>query len=544
MRYILIFMYFAVAVHAKLFVYESFDYDHGVLGNTNGGIGFAGTWGKNISGTSLTGFSEMPLDSLCVPGSPDALFNYGGCINVGEGNSFSAVRLIDGLFGVDIDLSVDEEYYISFLYRRQDSVNTNSDEWFAVKFYSFTDGVKQDFLTIGTNSNESIYIDGIGGLSQTTANCFELNKTYLFVVKIIANNRLEPAQSDQVFLKIYEEGDYIDNLETEIEWLLVSGHDEYNSSKADCFQILGGSGTGYYFDELRIGTDWHDVVDVKQTTEPLSAVEVFDYKVSSNENFDKGIGFNGPWSGSDSIENQIEMTGFMFNGLLNLESSAIKYKPSGGCINKQSGVIGQAHRYFKPQSCIDLNKNDIYYLSCLIRRDDQYNANGDEWSVFRFYSVEGQGKSEAFSVVFNSNESVSINGIGSANTESGIMNLNETYLVILKIVAQNDAFETNYDQIFVKIVDSDTVLSRLENSEWTLVGGIGENSHELVNLLQIASDTDTGFIVDEIRCGNSWESVTTAEIEGTGSFLLNADISEDYEINEVDLACLIEHWLL
>lgn len=547
MRYLIgILLIFTSVANAELLMYEGFEYDSTVLAENDGGFGFNSGWAYWASAPDLTGSSNLTLNpdvSLEIDSLP--LITRGGCIEVPEGENGLGARFLGGRFGVEIDLDVNQEYYISYLFRRNDEVDGNSKEWVAVKLHSMGVDSYSDFLTIGTSSDESIYLDGIGGNVSTGPNELQFNTTYLFVVKIVANHRLEPAQSDQVFLKIYGPDDTVDLNDSEIEWTLVTGHDEYNNTVADFLSINGGSSTGYAIDEIRIGTTWQDVVPVTPpSSECLTVFDGFDYEASSSEDYDRGCGFNGPWFGSSDLNATGELNTIVPETSYSLQSAASKYHSVGGCLVKENLISGQAFRYLSQSAWIDLNTNSTHYFSCLIRRDDSYNGNSSEWSLIRFYKTVSDQKSDALTFSINSDESIMVDKIGDQAVSSpDILQLNETYLLVIKIVSMDDSQAGNYDQVFVKLYGKNETVSRNECSDWTLIGNTNQNANSVINLLQIASSEATGFSMDEIRLGKSWQAVIGASKYDPGNIYLDGDVNRDYHVDIGDLVIWCQNWL-
>lgn len=269
----------AGTVRAELLCYEGFAYIGSPLQNQQGGSGWDGPWYGQISGGMLAGSSNLdvaPSASLethaVYTGGfvgytfTDPLVPIGGRVAEPAGAGGTAYRYLGP--ETCLDMNVPGTYYISYSFRRDDASNTGAAEWTYVNLLALDATGQTQVVSIKTFSNEAWAVE-MNDVSeaQTEPAQLELNKTYFVVVKIVTMDNVSPGNHDQIFLKVYD-------TETPVEindigfdaayWTLI-GNTDINSDKVVNVIVLGGAtGTGFSFDEIRVGTTWEDVVSPQQ----------------------------------------------------------------------------------------------------------------------------------------------------------------------------------------------------------------------------------------------------------------------------------------
>ncbi len=227
----------SLSVQAALLAYEGFDYSAGTLDQGSGGTDFTTNW----SGASNLGASNSNVDvttgSLTFPT---------GVLYSTVGNKADDPSGDAGFRGIpSLAMNVDEDYFVSFLWRRP-----TVDNFAGLSFYAGSG----EQIYFGSNSdNDSFRIAQLGGNANGLAGSQLANTTYFVVGKIQAN----ATGFDQAFLKAYVEGDTVEASET-MSWTVTGDTSENLNGALDRIRI--DAGDAYMIDEIRIGETWEDVV--------------------------------------------------------------------------------------------------------------------------------------------------------------------------------------------------------------------------------------------------------------------------------------------
>lgn len=222
----------SASLMAEILLYDSFEYPAGPLNTRNGGTGWSGAW--------ATTTYNVVESSLAMP---NLLFTPKGGSAVGKGD---INRLFSG-----IDFSQDGVYYISYLCRRTGWTSATSGEWGEVVLRT------SDFLyvaTWGVSSAEYFNTTSLGSTKSLAGG--DINDVVFMVGKVITR----ATGNDEIFLIPYLAADTIPTVEPQ-SWK-ISGGNEAENSLAGRFTVRAGSAAGYQFeiDEIRLGTQWADVV--------------------------------------------------------------------------------------------------------------------------------------------------------------------------------------------------------------------------------------------------------------------------------------------
>ncbi len=232
-----------------LLVYEGFNYDGMDEGNAISGMGsasdgWAGAWdsgsGFVLGGTGLD-MNGYGYDTV-------------GYSAYGKDKSTTvAVRHFGS--SSQLDLSVDATYYISLMV--QLSEFGSGSQYFNMEFRT-AENSRQ--FTFGATSTRDATLYDLGERVNAVGAC-DTTDVMLLVCKIEAS----AAGNDQAFLSVFHGVDAFSGLEP-ASWD-ITGTAEANDSVLERIRIVGGYDTAMAFDEIRIGTEWGDVVP-----EPLSLV--------------------------------------------------------------------------------------------------------------------------------------------------------------------------------------------------------------------------------------------------------------------------------
>lgn len=232
------------AAEAALLASDNFDYSTaGTLGSQSAaGGGWSSGWASNAllatasAATIAPGSLPAPTDYAPVPSANSAIQA-----------SMLAYR---GLAAVaQMDLGVDQDYYISFLAQRTATPSSKS--------YSLllqdNSGGNVGIVGTSTGGSPNVTLGGSGNVSQGS-NIVGNGSAYLWVIKVSA----KAAAADQIFVKVYNEAQAVDTTEP-VTWNVTS-NSELNNSTIAQIGFAQGSGATLQIDEVRIGETWEDVV--------------------------------------------------------------------------------------------------------------------------------------------------------------------------------------------------------------------------------------------------------------------------------------------
>jgi hypothetical protein len=159
-----------------------------------------------------------------------------------------------------IDLSVDKDYYISYLTERTPVPTTTRSFSFQLQTGGVTGG--DIVVNVGTSTGGDPFVAlGGSGTVLEDLNLIGNGTTDLWVVKIAASAN----SADQVFLKVYDSLlDTVDATEP-ATWSVVSSTELNNATATQLGFAISTSAT-LQIDEIRIGESWADVVPVPEPT--------------------------------------------------------------------------------------------------------------------------------------------------------------------------------------------------------------------------------------------------------------------------------------
>jgi hypothetical protein len=242
---------------ASLLASDAFVYDTGsTLGvQSAAGAGWSTGWMSNAGITTASGAS-VSAGSLTAPGGYSPAPSGGSAIQAG----LLAYRGLDA--SAQIDLSVDKDYYISYLAERTPVPVSSRSFSFQLQTGGVTGG--DLVVNVGTSTGGDPFVAlGASGTVLEDLNLIGNGSTDLWVIKIAASAAL----ADQVFLKVYDSiNDTVDAAEP-ATWSVISNSELSSSTITQLGFAISGNAT-LQIDEVRIGESWADVVPVP---EPASA---------------------------------------------------------------------------------------------------------------------------------------------------------------------------------------------------------------------------------------------------------------------------------
>lgn len=221
-----------------------------------------------VPGPGLPNGPSVDVDSLGSAAIPHAAFGQFGFTATGNRLSHSSGNRALRKMIAPINLSIDREYYVSFLVRRSDSSATIAP--FEIRF---SDNSAERFLFGCTDTGEwmtGFTTRAAGAVPQTMA----ADTTYFVVVKIDANLNGTP---DQIFLKAFIDTDTIPPNESSFagqgpgpnQWTVEGSAADIPQSPNELWLHQLGLDSTIDIDEFRIGTSWAAVTD--NTAQGLAA---------------------------------------------------------------------------------------------------------------------------------------------------------------------------------------------------------------------------------------------------------------------------------
>ena len=242
---------------AAVLASDAFDYSTGsTLGaQSAAGGGWATGW-RSSAGLAAESGATVLAGNLSAPAGYAPAPTGGSAIQAG----LVAYRGLD--VASQIDLSVDKDYYISYLTERTPVPVSSRSFSFQLQTGGVTGG--DLVLNVGTSTGGDPFVAlGASGTVLEDLNLIGNGSTDLWVIKIAAS----ASSADQVFLKVYDSTLGTVDAAEPTTWSVVS-NSELNSSTATQLGFAISGNATLQIDEIRIGESWADVVPVP---EPASA---------------------------------------------------------------------------------------------------------------------------------------------------------------------------------------------------------------------------------------------------------------------------------
>ena len=244
-----------------MFVYEGFQYDPGLLAlkEADGGWGWNGPWKnqhlpKQTADPSDNAMMRVGFQQLSVPWPIRG--GRAGMLEIGPGRRAFARPLAS-----PISLRRDAVYYVSMMMREsisEDDTENRSLREVASLTLRGSGSYWSDRLGFGLSSGSSPHIE-ITDFSRFVGPKIGRSQSMIWAAKIVARKHGE----DQVFLRIYQEGDSLDIVEP-ADWSVIS-QDLQSDALLDRVQILSEGNATRWFDEIRVGTSWRAVIPISKT---------------------------------------------------------------------------------------------------------------------------------------------------------------------------------------------------------------------------------------------------------------------------------------
>jgi hypothetical protein len=258
-------------------------------------------------------------------------------------------------------------------------------------------------------------------------------------------------------------------------------------------------------------------VPVPDPAAGLLAYEGFDYQdptVLRTRQAKGGIGWLGPWRGGFArplnLGDQNLLTLNVKEGLVRPGAAV---PAIGGCFD----YTGFTKFYRRLATPIRLDTDGVYYLSFLFRRygpqaDDINAAAVILWTNDDFEQKLDGARLRLNIGVGGSNQVFTHLQQVSSRTPLPLV-YGETYLLVAKIVAS----KANPDQVFIRVYGPEEPVEREETPGTWCVIGPQFQSDLVFDWLQLHINSKTRQMIDEIRLGTTWSSVTAPWIGNLGA---------------------------
>jgi len=456
---------------AALLLYEGFDYPIGSLsGQGISGEGWVGGWS---SGDKYNAVAES-LSMLNLP------FDLTGGAVVGQD---TVNRDFDG-----IDFSQEGVYFISFIMKRTGwGAADGGGEWFN---FHLRDSSYGKVVAVGISSGEEFHTTELGATVSTSGGQAATTNAYFMVAKVVTHS----VENDEVYLRVYSESDTVDLSET-ANWTLVGGT-EASDALATKITLWAGSDNDddglfqAWFDELRIGTTWGDVVPAPSSD--LLLFDLFDYAPGESlSGQNGGSGWNDAWGSGDNYA--------VTNGL---DMSNLPFDVAGEAVAGQSTI----NRDFPG---IDFGADGTNYIGFIMKRTGWGDADGG--GEFFDFHLRDSSFNKIVAVGISSGEEFHISELGdSVFTSGGQAASTNAFFVVIKVVTR----AVGNDEVYLKAYSEEDTIDLAEAATWTLSGtGTNDALASRITLWAGTDDDADGLYqawFDELRIGTSWEAVVPA----------------------------------
>lgn len=216
-----------------------------------------------------------------------------------------------------------------------------------------------------------------------------------------------------------------------------------------------------------------------------------------------GSGWSGPWRHRRGIEQTREPDGSAGMRILpeSLEGVWFPGTQAGGSLALPPGNNVTIRELTEP---IDLDRDAVYYLSFLLRREADAAPGRSDPPHFRLTlrsSRDYWGSSITAGLPISLRPTLQYHGRGSFASPTPVA-VGETTLWVLKIVAGR----SRPDEVFLKVFRSGEAVPRLEPAPWTVLTGPLAGGG-LLDLVVVTGSGPATHAFDRLRIGRTWESV-------------------------------------
>jgi ferric-dicitrate binding protein FerR (iron transport regulator) len=246
----------------------------------------------------------------------------------------------------------------------------------------------------------------------------------------------------------------------------------------------------------------------------LLAYEGFDYKdpqALDKGKADGGFGWTSPWGPSQAwLPPQGAPKSLALNIEQGLSREGATVRPVGGRFD----CAGFAVYYRRLATPVRLDAEGVYYLSFLFRRQGPPGHPMDVVALLLRPDEEARRKVDLSNrlVIGAGGGNQVYTHLGRACSRASLpLRSGTTYLLVAKIVAGS----STPGQVFVRVYGPREPIDSEEPGSWTLTGPPFE-SHLVFSWLGVHVNSKNRQMIDEIRLGTTWSSVTAPWIEPPG----------------------------
>lgn len=235
--------------------YDGFGND---VDRSNGGIGWSGSW-QTQGNADFTDASNPDLGGSSIGFSGLRLAASDGRLDLNRPSGFfgtSATAQRD--LATPIDMGEAGEHYFSFLIHQERDAGQDEDsgEFLNVRLL---DGSGTSQAAFGVGSTENVFIAELGSTRNAGADSVDLDNNYMMVAKLVTREDGD-ATGDQLFVKVFADGEALPDTEIALDWTLVGTTGENLDAVIEAIRFESGDDVVWSVDELRIGTTYEGVV--------------------------------------------------------------------------------------------------------------------------------------------------------------------------------------------------------------------------------------------------------------------------------------------
>ena len=226
----------------------------------------------------------------------------------------------------------------------------------------------------------------------------------------------------------------------------------------------------------------------------LLMYEGFDYSGVDINGKSGGSGWVSAWSDPDTDLN-------LSDDNSSLNAWAFPYTPVGARILDKNG--GDATRILG--TSVNMGQNGVTYFSLLMRK----NTTSGWSSEYLEYSLIDSGSVKRFRFGIGSDDKFMVEAGSTGNTidTNIIVSAGSTYFVVVKLARS----ASGNDKAFMKIYEPGDSVDVSEPGTWTVTDEGSVSSDLSTLLLQAGNNITAGGMMDELRIGETWGDVVSAE---------------------------------
>ena len=506
---------------ATVYASESFEYPEGAIGTQSGGTGWSSGWASALALTGAANATVVANGLLQPPGY--------GAVPAGNylsGPAASGLVAYRGLSNT-IDLSLDQDYYVSILTRRGATAKAMS-----VSLYTGT--TTSATVAFGNSTGGQINITRSGELSLGPTGVIGYNTdislapTYLWVLKIAAKNGSTP---DAVYLSTYRsdpnplKAPDADPGTWSMVWAGTT-----NAAQESVIDRIGvsmsTSGT-LNVDEIRIGTTWADVVPAVNTAWNVNA----DGNWSGTSNWSSvvpnSIGATATFGGIIDAPRTVTLDAAHTAGVVNF-NNANSYTIAGANALTMDVSSGQA--------AINVLAGSHTISAPVVLNDDTTITTAASTGIALSGGVSGAGKT------------LTVAGSGTAqlqNVRAGGLNVNASAKIAANAIA-NDPVGASVVNTFA--IDSSASLDLTNNSmviDYDTVGTLVDDTRLMLQSGKLTSSSTGGKIGygdNAVLAKGSFAGQTPDSTSLLIKFTYGGDANLDGQVDISDLGALATAW--